>query len=644
MKLTTIPSKDIDLLAAAKKSNASSPDITRETLESLAVAFILALMFKAFIAEAFIIPTGSMAPTLMGAHKDVVCNDCGYPYQCGASIEFNDVGARTGAMVFGTICPLCRKPQVLDLRKNANHRTFSGDRILVSKLAYTFSKPQRWDVFVFKYPYDARLNYIKRCLGTSNETIRIEHGDVYISKERPAVSFEIARKPPHVIQSMLQPLSDTHYPAKSLIQANAPDAWQPAESGSNNWTIGYQEGKWSASIQGVPSGNLAMIRYRHRVLDPQQWMTLRTQQTLPAPLASDSYRLITDFTAYNSGILFANDMKQVPVNYDKIAQNQLDDTLVGGPGVNKNESLKKWENDGMHWTGDLSGEWEIATQPSTETLCLLVVEAGVEHRCDIDLKTGIATATQMYDDKPLVAFESGSGSWVESIQVKTSIRAGAKHRVQLANIDDSLTLWVDGSPVSWGNQGRFSIRAAVPDFQHTPRTKKNNPLDAAPVAIGVKGGGCTITHARVARDIYYVAHSVNNQMSDYSSVEEILAHAADDRIRKQYAHTHHGETENEYGVKTSRNAWNRNAVMSSIDAWSGSPLDTQRRAVTFEIEDRAYFPMGDNSSASADARSWNKHFVPERLMIGRAVLVFWPHWWNAPIPFFPNFQRMGLIR
>jgi signal peptidase I len=191
MKPTTIPTNDLATPASDKKSHGSTPDVARETLESLAVAFILALMFKAFIAEAFIIPTGSMAPTLMGAHKDVVCEDCNFQYQCGASFEFSDVGAKSGEMVFGTICPLCRKPQVLDLVNNANHRTFSGDRILVSKLAYVFSKPERWQVFVFKYADDARLNYIKRCLGTSKETIRIEHGDVYVSKKRPGRSFEI---------------------------------------------------------------------------------------------------------------------------------------------------------------------------------------------------------------------------------------------------------------------------------------------------------------------------------------------------------------------------------------------------------------------------------------------------------------------
>jgi len=614
------------------------PHVFRETLDSLAVAFILALMFKAFIAEAFVIPTGSMAPTLMGAHKDLVCEDCGFQYQCGASSEFTDTGNQSGELIFGTICPLCRKPQILDLVNNANHRTFTGDRILVSKLAYVFSKPERWEVFVFKYAEDARLNYIKRCLGTSNETIRIVHGDVHVSKERPAKAFEIARKPPHVIQSMLQPLADTHYPAKSLLEAKVPDAWQPSATGTGEWTIGYQGSQWSAKVGGVASGALAMIRYRHRVLDPNQWESIRTQRQLPQPLAPDSYRLVTDFTAYNANISFGSRIRSIPVNYSEIAQKELTKAMRGGL------SSRMMENDGLHWTGDLSGQWEIATDPATELVRLLVVEAGVEHRCDIDLKTGVATATLVYEGKPLAAFENGEGGWTDSIRATTSIRAGSKHRLQLANVDDSLTLWVDGSTVRWGNQGRFSIQAAVADFQHTPRTSPADPLDAAPLGIGVQGGGCTITHARVARDIYYIAHSSNDFLSDYSDTSGFLRESANDALRTRYAQTRHGLSKDQYLAQSTMDAFNRNALFSDIDAWSGSSIDTRRRTVTFELEDGSYFPLGDNSSASADARSWRNHFVPERLMIGRAFLVFWPHYWNSPIPFLPNFQRMGLIR
>ena len=71
--------------------------------------------------------------------------------------------------------------------------------------------------------------------------------------------------------------------------------------------------------------------------------------------------------------------------------------------------------------------------------------------------------------------------------------------------------------------------------------------------------------------------------------------------------------------------------------------------------------MGDNSPESLDARCWagtklrpgmtaeadawaRADYVPRDLLVGKALLVFWPHSWNAPVPFTPNFRRMKLIR
>src|SRR3954469_11029810 len=53
----------------------------KETLESILVAFVLAFIFRCFVVEAFVIPTGSMAPTLMGAHTRHVCQECGYSFE-----------------------------------------------------------------------------------------------------------------------------------------------------------------------------------------------------------------------------------------------------------------------------------------------------------------------------------------------------------------------------------------------------------------------------------------------------------------------------------------------------------------------------------------------------------------------------------
>ena len=59
----------------------------RDTVEAIVVAFILALVVRGFEAQAFVIPTGSMAPTLRGRHKDVVCPQCGFSYAVNASQE-----------------------------------------------------------------------------------------------------------------------------------------------------------------------------------------------------------------------------------------------------------------------------------------------------------------------------------------------------------------------------------------------------------------------------------------------------------------------------------------------------------------------------------------------------------------------------
>src|SRR5262245_31844487 len=57
----------------------------KDTIESILIAFILAFIFRAFVVEAFVIPTGSMAPTLLGAHMRFRCPDCGYRFQVNFS-------------------------------------------------------------------------------------------------------------------------------------------------------------------------------------------------------------------------------------------------------------------------------------------------------------------------------------------------------------------------------------------------------------------------------------------------------------------------------------------------------------------------------------------------------------------------------
>ncbi|MFM7149790.1 MAG: hypothetical protein ACKO23_08100, partial [Gemmataceae bacterium] len=58
----------------------STMDNPREIIETVVFVVVLVLMLKSFVAEAFVIPTGSMAETLYGYQKMVTCPQCGVEF------------------------------------------------------------------------------------------------------------------------------------------------------------------------------------------------------------------------------------------------------------------------------------------------------------------------------------------------------------------------------------------------------------------------------------------------------------------------------------------------------------------------------------------------------------------------------------
>lgn len=164
----------------------------KETSESIIVAFILAFVFRTFIIEAFVIPTGSMAATLYGNHGAVVCEDCGWENVYGLT----DTTTRRGR--YGpnsrVRCQNCNHINSgltihdgvgAGTRANryARSNAEAGDRILVFKWPLNFGidalGPERWDVTVFKNPAQADENFIKRLVGLPGEVLEIIDGDVY---------------------------------------------------------------------------------------------------------------------------------------------------------------------------------------------------------------------------------------------------------------------------------------------------------------------------------------------------------------------------------------------------------------------------------------------------------------------------------
>ncbi len=56
-----------------------------------------------------------------------------------------------------------------------------GDRLIGFRLSYLFSKPERGDVIIFKYPDDEKQNFVKRVIGIPGDVVQIIHGKVYVN-------------------------------------------------------------------------------------------------------------------------------------------------------------------------------------------------------------------------------------------------------------------------------------------------------------------------------------------------------------------------------------------------------------------------------------------------------------------------------
>jgi signal peptidase I len=419
----------------------------RDTIEAVVVAFILALVVRGFEAQAFVIPTGSMAPTLMGRHKEVACPQCGFTYAVNASDEV-DTRSFSGEVSSG-VCVNCRY-QDDHLREQPS---FKGDRILVMMFPYDLpflpgsGPPERWDVVVFRYPEEPELSYIKRLIGLPGETIRIAHGDVYV-KAPGSDTFALARKPLRHQSAMQIVVYDDRYRPRTLADRPEWMRWQ----GQAGWKpVNATESRYN--ISAGPEEPWAELRYHHLVPEPDQWEALITDRELPRPPRAT---LVTDFYSYNT--------------------NQMEDPRSRGLGSRRNDS--SWKQ--LHWVGDLTLESSIEVTKIAPggAVRFELVEAGISHHCTIDLETGSATFTR--------------GNEVLG-KCPTPMRGLGRYQLEFANVDDRMTLTINGKAVG------------APGFAYTRDESHLAPTvaDLAPAAVAVSNVTVEASDLVLKRDIYY---------------------------------------------------------------------------------------------------------------------------------------------
>jgi signal peptidase I len=541
----------------------------RETIESIVIALVLAFLFRTFEAEAFVIPTGSMGPTLMGRHKDLDCPQCGFHFRVNAASEYKDQtgGYDKSEEIRSITCPMCRYTnEEVDYSKDLS---FNGDRLLVSKMAYQVADPERWDVIVFKYPEQAETNYIKRLIGLPGETVRIFQGDIFINK-RGEDGFHIAQKPADKARATWQPVYDNDYAQQELLDAGWPPRWT-ADNGVDGWTRSEDLKTFTVAAAEDEERRLT---YEHVVPSWQDWHDVKAGTLTSDPHARP--QLITDFCGYNSGVL-----KSDPSARPTAA------TL------------------GLHWVSDLvvEGAIDVSEVGDHGEVEFELIKGGRPHTCKIDLASGEVTlAVEGFNDFTPKAPSSISGTGM--------------HEITFANIDQQLHVWVDGVPLNFDLSTSYADRDGSTPIMPTT-------ADLTPVSVIARSASMSLTHLRVFRDVYYIAVEMN----------------AGGALR-DYVHDHnsyrHGASEEMVDFLSSPELWGK--------------FDTMRR-VEFKLDDDQFFALGDNSPRSQDSRLWpSQHFLERDMLIGKAMVVYWPHSWDEipgtdiPFPFFPNFGAMRLVR
>jgi signal peptidase I len=592
----------------------------RETVESVVVAFVLAFLFRTFEAEAFVIPTGSMAPTLRGRHKEADCPHCGHRVVVGASAEVDENGYVLGfwdreedrflatRRLTAALCPNCRgEVEVFDAP------VFNGDRILVNKFPFELDDPDRWDVTVFKYPENPTTNFIKRLVGLPGEKLRLQQGDVYVSDEDGG-PIRILRKDDPDKQRALQLLVyDNAHPERGLHKAGWPERWaamQEDEDGNrpvagwsedaDGWKLNADERTFTLTADQAKTG-YRWLRYRNIVPMPGDWER--------AGQAGDNVRLVWEPVGADEdaneewpaddGSVTVNVRERLGLITDFCGYNAF---IIGGTG----QDLR-----GLFWVGDLTLNTEVTVEEAREGANLLfeLNEGRRRYRCEIDLGTGEATLyypdEQSRDESNVVALGTG----------QTDVRGAGSWEITFANVDNRVCLWVDGDLIDFG---RTEDGELVGTYQSPGGTRARiapTDMDLIPVGVAAKGATVRVAELLLQRDIYY---------------------RGEKHLPPPAGQTEPGRTPEYRG---SEHALDR--LVTQPAEWFQEYVENTEEAIEFpRLGPDEFFMMGDNSPQSKDSRLWtaarpwmdsgavsldDRQAVPREALVGKAFFIYWPH-------------------
>ena len=583
-------------MSKSQKKTKTDLGQVRNTVESIYIAIVLAFVLRAFIVQAFVIPTGSMANSLYGEHFELECPSCHYNYPYGAT---QPVPRNKPVIPSNARCPNCGYLYSDAMQKTKSVSVRGGDKVLVMKYLYDFSPPKRWDVVVFKNPQNNRENYIKRLIGLPGETLQVIQGDVFVSSDG-GETYRIARKPREAQEAMWYVVYDNDYiPNPEMMQA--PPHWNNANDG----------GQWDCRTKTENGVEISRRVFRFKGSD--------TTSSLEFNPGSDGFAPIC---SYNSNIA-------PPDQYDPDSHN------------------------------DICTDWMLSCvlTPDEQAESQLAMTFQIyEDRFRAEFNTG-GMVRLMHQSR--TADPNDPGAWQQWGQKNVGPFTGKTSRiVALSKVDYRTVLWVDGKEIISSTDEQYNDGYAQASNlmkirrNHTRDTKRYDWYTHPAIEISAKGKPLTLEHIKLKRDVYYTTPRIvitkegrhrtgweNNPHYRYS--------------RKKFESDN--KSEKKWPFDEGYIAWGTFGNPIKLRKYpdvSSPDLDE-----FFCLGDNSPQSLDGRSwlAAAPTLRLYDKDknpqyqlgTVPRYNIIGRALLVFWPSGFRLPIvnwAIVPNTGRMRLIR
>jgi signal peptidase I len=261
------------------------------------------------------------------------------------------------------------------------------------------------------------------------------------------------------------------------------------------------------------------------------------------------------------------------VHRESKGRRQLITDFLGYNAVAKNapdrppqewDAPREYQPSQHNWVGDLILECELKVEKAAGEFCMELSRGMDRFQACWQLDTGTCTLYRLGKD----------GKQAELKSKTTGLKGPGTYQVRFANVDDRLTVWVNRE-LPFGDGVDYAVNYMRPVNERGPQAN-----DLQPASVGSKGATVEVRHLKLWRDVYYT--------QDGASPDA------------------------------------RHGNLAEVD-WSEPKTWGPLRELDFKtyyVQPRHYFCLGDNSAYSADSREWG--LVPERLMLGRALMVYYP--------------------